>query len=54
VPELSKALQLPPEEFKKIYGVEQPSKNAPLVFSCGGKNRSRRAMNAAIELGFTE
>jgi rhodanese-related sulfurtransferase len=55
VPELSAALQLPPEEFKKKYSCpEQPSKSAPLVFSCRSGNRSRRAMNAALELGFAQ
>ncbi|CAB3383169.1 Hypothetical predicted protein [Cloeon dipterum] len=55
LPELSQALQLPPEEFQKKYdGAELPLKSAPLVFSCRSGNRSRRAMNAALELGFAE
>ncbi|XP_059471756.1 thiosulfate sulfurtransferase/rhodanese-like domain-containing protein 3 [Neocloeon triangulifer] len=54
LPELKEALLLPPEEFKKKYDGAAPLKNAPLVFSCRSGNRSRRAMNAALELGFAE
>ena len=52
VGELAAALQGPSEDFETKYGFSQPAKDAQLVFSCRSGNRSRRAMDAALELGF--
>jgi thiosulfate:glutathione sulfurtransferase len=54
VPEIKEALQMPAQDFKQKYGFEQPKKDTPLVFACGIGARSRKALDAAIELGFTE
>ncbi|XP_065339756.1 thiosulfate sulfurtransferase/rhodanese-like domain-containing protein 3 [Cloeon dipterum] len=52
--ELQQALKSSADEFKKKYeGADLPTKTSELVFSCKGGMRSRKAMAAAQEVGFT-
>lgn len=49
---VSQALELAPEDFRKKYGAEKPSKEALIVFSCRSGNRSKDALFKALLLGY--
>ncbi|GJQ81678.1 putative heat shock protein [Trypoxylus dichotomus] len=44
---------LTPEEFQAKYQREKPKTDTPLVFSCRSGNRSAKALNIAVGLGYT-
>ncbi|KAL0275310.1 UNVERIFIED_CONTAM: hypothetical protein PYX00_003197 [Menopon gallinae] len=53
--ELEKALnEISPDEYKKRYNAEIPSKDTQVIFSCKAGGRSQRAMALAYNLGYTE
>ncbi|XP_076261033.1 rhodanese domain-containing protein CG4456-like isoform X2 [Rhynchophorus ferrugineus] len=41
------------EEFKKLYSVDKPDKNTPIIFTCRSGRRSGIAQKQAINLGFS-
>jgi len=49
------AFTMDPEEFEEQYNVKKPSKNdANIVFHCLAGVRSRAAMEAVHQIGFTK
>ncbi|XP_049803943.1 rhodanese domain-containing protein CG4456-like [Schistocerca nitens] len=53
--DVSKALgELSDSEFQKKYNATKPGLDAPLVFSCRAGGRSLKALQTALELGYTK
>ncbi|KAK6626789.1 hypothetical protein RUM44_009266 [Polyplax serrata] len=51
--DLAKALgDMTAEEFKKLYNANKPSKDAEIIFSCKSGNRSRKALQTGLDLGY--
>ncbi|KRT80470.1 hypothetical protein AMK59_7742 [Oryctes borbonicus] len=44
---------LTPEEFLAKYQREKPQRDTPIVFSCRSGNRSTKALDIALNLGYT-
>ncbi|KAL5280233.1 TSTD3 family protein [Megaselia abdita] len=51
--ELEKALQLPNEEFKKLYSFDKPELDHYIIFHCYKGGRSQQASEIAVKLGYT-
>ena len=54
VAQVDAALQLNPEDFKEKYGGDMPQPTDKIVFSCLAGNRSKKALNTAVLLGYKE
>lgn len=54
VGDVSDALNMDAAAFKQKYGVEKPSQDAPIVFSCRSGKRSNTALERALALGFSK
>ncbi|XP_049942267.1 uncharacterized protein LOC126419177 isoform X1 [Schistocerca serialis cubense] len=53
--ELQSALKdLSENDFQKKYGAKKPGLNAPLIFSCRSGARSLKALQLALDLGYTK
>ncbi|XP_015455805.1 thiosulfate sulfurtransferase/rhodanese-like domain-containing protein 3 isoform X2 [Pteropus alecto] len=50
--EVGEALQMNPKDFNEKYNEVKPSKSDSLVFSCLAGERSKKALDTAISLGF--
>ncbi|CAG9860214.1 unnamed protein product [Phyllotreta striolata] len=51
--ELEDALRnLSVDEFREKYGINKPSKNHVIIFSCNSGNRSAKALEMADKLGY--
>lgn len=46
------ALQKTPQEFKKLFGINKPKENSPILFLCQRGQRSKTAMDTARAMGF--
>lgn len=46
------ALQKNPQEFRKVFGLNKPKENSPILFLCQRGVRSKAAMDAARAMGF--
>lgn len=54
VNELTNELGLSSEKFKKKYSIVKPTLETQLVFSCRSGNRSQKALDMAIKLGYSK
>jgi rhodanese-related sulfurtransferase len=52
--ELEEALNKSPDDFKKSFNRDKPSKDTKMVFSCRSGKRSLNALNKALSLGYSE
>lgn len=52
--QVSIALQLAPEEFRERYGGAMPQPTDHIVFSCLAGIRSKKALDSAVGLGYTD
>lgn len=52
--QVSIALQLAPEEFRERYGGAMPQPTDHIVFSCLAGIRSKKALDSAVSLGYTD
>ncbi len=52
--DVGSALNLDAAAFKEKYGLEKPSQDAALVFSCRSGKRSQTALDIALVLGFSK
>ncbi|XP_016007487.1 thiosulfate sulfurtransferase/rhodanese-like domain-containing protein 3 [Rousettus aegyptiacus] len=50
--EVGEALQMNPKDFNEKYNEVKPSKSDSLVFSCLAGERSKKALDTAISLGY--
>lgn len=48
------ALQLEPEEFRERFGGDMPGVTDHIVFSCLAGIRSKKALDSAVTLGYTD
>ncbi|KAJ8411502.1 hypothetical protein AAFF_G00163100 [Aldrovandia affinis] len=52
--QVNQALQLSPEEFKEKYGGDKPVPSDHVVFSCLAGIRSKKALDEAVNLGYSD
>ncbi|XP_036395357.1 thiosulfate sulfurtransferase/rhodanese-like domain-containing protein 3 [Megalops cyprinoides] len=51
--QVNQALQLDPQEFRERYGGDMPSTTNNIVFSCLAGVRSKKALDTAVSLGYS-
>ncbi|XP_023668849.1 thiosulfate sulfurtransferase/rhodanese-like domain-containing protein 3 [Paramormyrops kingsleyae] len=51
--QVNQALQLTPDDFREKYGSDMPRPNNQVVFSCLAGIRSKKALDTAVSLGYS-